>query len=51
MAGGQFSARSTLYYNDFTPAGKKIMLDVGESLRLPLAKVLGLKNPEDFHLL
>ncbi|CAD7932911.1 unnamed protein product [Amoebophrya sp. A25] len=50
MAGGQFSTRATLYFNDFTPEGKQIMLDVGESLREPLARVLGLADPSSFHL-
>mmetsp|Transcript_8551 Transcript_8551/g.20737 ORF Transcript_8551/g.20737 Transcript_8551/m.20737 type:complete len:617 (-) Transcript_8551:418-2268(-) len=50
LAGGQFSTRSTLYWNDFTPAGQKVMLEVGEALRVPLAKVLNLHDPALFRL-
>ncbi|CAD7934401.1 unnamed protein product [Amoebophrya sp. A120] len=47
MAGGQFSSRSTLYYNDFTEKGRKIMLDVGENLREKLGEILDLENVHD----
>lgn len=49
ITAGQYSKRSTLYFNHFTNAGKAVLTGIANDIRPKLAKIIGV-NDSDLHL-